>query len=42
MKALAGEDEFLASYDPRSYEPVAVTVDLVVLTVREDPGSARC
>ncbi len=36
MKALAGEDEFLASYDPRSYEPVAVTVDVVTLTIRDD------
>src|SRR5918992_4317415 len=26
---------FLASYDPRAFPPVAVTVDLVILTVRE-------
>jgi hypothetical protein len=36
MKALAGEAEFLADYDPRSYEPVAVTVDVVTLTIRDD------
>ena len=27
---------FLAEYDPRSYDPVAVTVDVVALTIRED------
>lgn len=28
-------DEFLAAYDPRAFEPVAVTVDIVVLTIRD-------
>jgi 8-oxo-dGTP diphosphatase len=28
------EQEFLASYDPSSYAPVAVTVDVVALTIR--------
>lgn len=28
------EDAFLAAYDPRAFPPVAVTVDLAVLTVR--------
>jgi 8-oxo-dGTP diphosphatase len=32
----ASEEEFLASYDPRSYSPVAVTVDVVTLTIRDD------
>ncbi len=27
--------EFLASYDPRSFNPVAVTVDVVTLTIRD-------
>ena len=27
--------EFLASYDPRSFDPVAVTVDVVTLTIRD-------
>lgn len=31
----AGEREFLASYDPRAYVPVAVTVDVVALTLRQ-------
>ncbi len=30
-----GEQAFLASYDPRAFPPVAVTVDVVLLTVRE-------
>jgi len=30
-----GEQEFLASYDPRSFDPVAVTVDVVTLTIRD-------
>ena len=30
------EEAFLASYDPRAFEPVAVTVDVVALTVRAD------
>jgi 8-oxo-dGTP diphosphatase len=27
--------EFLAAYDPRAYDPVAVTVDVVALTIRD-------
>ncbi len=30
------EDEYLAAYDPRAYPPVAVTVDVVALTIRDD------
>lgn len=29
------EEEFLAGYDPRAYPPVAVTVDVVALTIRD-------
>ncbi|HEY8480750.1 MAG TPA: NUDIX hydrolase [Spirillospora sp.] len=29
------ESDFLASYDPRDYDPVAVTVDVVALTIRD-------
>jgi 8-oxo-dGTP diphosphatase len=29
------EQDFLAAYDPRKYPPVGVTVDVVVLTIRE-------
>lgn len=29
------EDEFLARYDPRAFDPVAVTVDVVTLTIRD-------
>jgi len=29
------EEEFLASYDPRDFPPVAVTVDVVALTIRD-------
>jgi 8-oxo-dGTP diphosphatase len=36
MHAAVGEAEFLANYDPRAYEPVAVTVDVVTLTIRDD------
>jgi 8-oxo-dGTP diphosphatase len=32
----AGEAEFLAGYDPGSYGPVAVAVDVVALTIRDD------
>jgi 8-oxo-dGTP diphosphatase len=32
----ASEEEFLARYDPRSFDPVAVTVDVVTLTIRDD------
>jgi len=31
----ASEREFLAAYDPRAYAPVAVTVDIIALTIRE-------
>ncbi|HEY7144219.1 MAG TPA: NUDIX domain-containing protein [Streptosporangiaceae bacterium] len=30
------ELEFLARYDPRAFDPVAVTVDVVTLTIRDD------
>jgi 8-oxo-dGTP diphosphatase len=30
-----GEQEFLAGYDPRAFAPVAVTVDVVALTIRD-------
>ncbi|MGH3189519.1 MAG: NUDIX hydrolase [Streptosporangiaceae bacterium] len=36
MDGAEGEAEFLASYDPRSYGPVAVAVDVVALTIRDD------
>ncbi|GAA3983811.1 NUDIX hydrolase [Actinomadura viridis] len=29
------EDEFLAEYDPRAYDPLSVTVDVVALTIRD-------
>jgi len=29
------EEEFLAAYDPRAFPPVAVTVDVVALTIRD-------
>ena len=29
------EEEFLAEYDPRAYDPIAVTVDVVALTIRD-------
>ena len=29
------EQAFLKAYDPRSFPPVAVTVDVVILTVRQ-------
>jgi 8-oxo-dGTP diphosphatase len=35
MTSLADEAAFLAAYDPRAFPPVGVTVDLVVLTVRD-------
>jgi 8-oxo-dGTP diphosphatase len=34
-KDLMDDREFLASYDPRSFDPVAVTVDMVTLTIRD-------
>ncbi|MGI5168542.1 NUDIX hydrolase [Spirillospora sp. CA-253888] len=33
---MADEREFLAGYDPRDYDPVSVTVDVVALTIRDD------
>jgi 8-oxo-dGTP diphosphatase len=30
-----GDEEFLASYDPRAYDPVAVAIDVVALTIRD-------
>lgn len=30
------EREFLAEYDPRAFDPIAVTVDVVALTLREE------
>ena len=35
MPASAPDEEFLASYDPRDYDPIAVTVDVVTLTIRD-------
>ncbi len=35
MQHRPGEEEFLASYDPRAFPPVAVTVDVVTLTIRD-------
>ncbi len=29
------QEDFLASYDPRAYDPIAVTADLVTLTIRD-------
>ncbi len=29
------EEEFLASYDPKAYDPIAATVDVVALTIRD-------
>jgi 8-oxo-dGTP diphosphatase len=29
------EEQFLAAYDPRAYDPVAVTVDVVALTIKD-------
>ncbi|MEV4259004.1 DNA hydrolase, partial [Spirillospora sp. NPDC049652] len=29
------EREFLAAYDPRAFDPVSVTVDVVALTIRD-------
>jgi 8-oxo-dGTP diphosphatase len=33
--AQAAEREFLAAYDPHAYPPIAVTVDVVALTIRD-------
>ena len=35
MSSDPSEVEFLASYDPRAFDPVAVTVDVVTLTIRD-------
>jgi len=35
MPAPGSDEEFLASYDPHDYDPVAVTVDIVTLTIRD-------
>jgi 8-oxo-dGTP diphosphatase len=35
MGGADGEAAFLAAYDPREFDPVAVTVDVVVLTLRQ-------
>jgi ADP-ribose pyrophosphatase YjhB (NUDIX family) len=35
MTELVSEEEYLASYDPRAFDPVAVTVDVVALTIRD-------
>ncbi|MEO5874259.1 MAG: NUDIX domain-containing protein [Streptosporangiaceae bacterium] len=32
---MGSEQDFLAAYDPRHYDPVAVTVDVVALTIRD-------
>src|SRR5262245_23627316 len=34
-RPVASEQDFLDSYDPRDYPPVAVTVDVVALTIRD-------
>ncbi|WNI19892.1 NUDIX hydrolase [Actinacidiphila sp. ITFR-21] len=36
MDARRTEREFLAAYDPRAFDPIAVTVDVVALTLRAD------
>ena len=35
MQQPPGEEEFLATYDPRAFPPIAVTVDVVTLTIRD-------
>ena len=34
MDGIGDSESFLAAYDPRAYDPVAVTVDVVALTIR--------
>lgn len=34
-RRIRSEQEFLATYDPRAYDPIAVTVDVVALTIRD-------
>jgi len=33
---MTNEDDFLKNYDPRAFAPVAVTADVVALTIRQD------
>jgi 8-oxo-dGTP diphosphatase len=35
MPDQSSEEQFLAGYDPRAYDPVGVTVDVVALTIRD-------
>jgi 8-oxo-dGTP diphosphatase len=35
------ERDWLASYDPRAWDPIAVTVDIVALTIRQLGGTGR-
>ena len=35
MDGASDSASFLANYDPRAYDPVAVTVDVVALTIRD-------
>ncbi|HXS66660.1 MAG TPA: NUDIX domain-containing protein [Streptosporangiaceae bacterium] len=35
MTDVVAEEQFFANYDPRAYAPVAVTVDVVTLTIRD-------
>src|SRR5215471_281295 len=35
MQQPPGGEEFLATYDPRAFPPIAVTVDVVTLTIRD-------
>jgi 8-oxo-dGTP diphosphatase len=35
MTGAASERDYVAAYDPRAYDPVAVTVDVVALTIRD-------
>jgi ADP-ribose pyrophosphatase YjhB (NUDIX family) len=35
VDTVTNERDWLASYDPRAYEPIAVTVDIVALTIRQ-------
>jgi len=38
---VTSEADWLAAYDPRAFAPFAVTVDVVLLTVRHEPAAAR-
>jgi hypothetical protein len=35
VDGIGDPESFLAAYDPRAYDPVAVTVDVVALTIRD-------